>query len=78
MDTNRVLIIVFFPRILESLPPFPRQHSAAIGCTKSYQPIGVTVLHSHSVESFEDVGEGRGCSDLLKNTNFPEHPVPSL
>ena len=34
---------VFFPRILESLPPLPRQHSAAIGCTKNYQPIGVTV-----------------------------------
>ena len=42
----------FFPRILESLPPLLRQHSAAIGCTKNYQPIGMTV-HSHSVESFE-------------------------
>ena len=43
---------VFFPRILESLPPLPRQHSAAIGCTKNYQPIGMTV-DLHSVESFE-------------------------
>ena len=52
--TYRVFIkyCVFFPRILESLPPLPRQHSAAIGCTKNYQPIGVTV-HSHCVESFE-------------------------
>ena len=32
-----LLIIMFFQRILESLPPLPRQHSAAIGCTKSYQ-----------------------------------------
>ena len=43
-------LIVFFPRILESLPPLHCQHSAAIGCTKYYQPIGVTV-HSPSVES---------------------------
>ena len=27
------------------------QHLAAIGCTKNYQPIGVTV-HSHCVVSF--------------------------
>ena len=51
---------VFFPRILESLSPFPRQHSAAIDCTKTYQPIGVTV-HSHCVRevkvSYSDVGE---------------------
>ena len=42
----------FFPRILESLPPLPREHSAAIRCTKNYHPIGITV-HSHCVESFE-------------------------
>ena len=30
---------VFSPRILESLPPFPRQHTAAIGCTKNYNTI---------------------------------------
>ena len=45
----------------------PRQHSAAIGCTKNYQPIGVTV-HSHCVESFEGLLQrcrrGRGCSKL--------------
>ena len=34
---------VLFPRILESLPPLPRQPSPAIGCTKNHQPIGVTV-----------------------------------
>ena len=35
---------VFFPRILESLPPLPCcQYSAVIGCTKNYQPIGVAV-----------------------------------
>ena len=51
---DRVFIkyCVFFARILENLPPLPRQQSAAIGCTKNYQPIGVTV-HSHCVENFE-------------------------
>ena len=34
ISTGRSLNIVFFSRILESLPPLPRQHSAAIGCTK--------------------------------------------
>ena len=29
-----------FPRLLESLPPLPRQQSAAIGCTKNYKLIG--------------------------------------
>ena len=58
---------VFPPRNLESLPPLPRQHSAAIGCRKNYQPIGVTV-HSHCVESFEGLLQrckrGKGCSEL--------------
>ena len=65
--TGCSLNIVFFPKILESLPPLPRQHSASIGCTKKYQPIGVTV-HSHCVESFEGLLQrcrrGRGCSEL--------------
>ena len=66
-------IVYFFPRILESLPLLPRQHSAAIGCTKKYQPIGVTV-HSHCVESFEgisysDVGEG-GVAVNCEKHNF--------
>ena len=77
-DTECSLNIAFFKRILESLPPLPRQHSAAIGCTKNYQPIGVTV-HSHCVESFEGLLQrcrrGRGCSELWKNTIFPEHLV---
>ena len=59
--TECSLNIVFFPRILGSLPPLPRQNSTAIGCTIYYQPIGVTVL-SHCVErlkfSYSDVGEG--------------------
>ena len=57
----------FFSRIFESLPPLPRQHLAAIGCTKNYQPKGVTV-HLHCVESFEGLLQrhrrGRGCSEL--------------
>ena len=46
------LNIVCFPRIIESFPPLPRQHSAVIGCTKNYQLIGV-IVHSQCVESFE-------------------------
>ena len=55
---------VFF---LESSQPVPREHWAAIGCTKNYQPIGVTV-HSHCVDGFEGLlkrcRRGRGCSKL--------------
>ena len=54
--TGCSLNIVFFPRILESLPPRPRQHLAAIGCTKNYQPIGVTV-HLHCVELLRPLTE---------------------
>merc|ERR1711860_140087 len=72
------LILCFFPRILESLPPLPRRHSAAIGCTKNYQPIGVT-LHSHCVGSFEALLQrcrrGGDTIDCKKNTIFPELPV---
>ena len=73
---------VFFPRILESLPPLPRQHSAAIGCTKIYQPIGMTV-HLHSVESFEGLlqrcrREGGVAVNYEKNTIFNEHSVYGL
>ena len=45
---------------------------------KNYQPIGVTV-RSHCVEIFEGLLQrcrlGRGCSELWKNTIFPEHTV---
>ena len=64
----------FFSRILKSLQPLPRQHSAVIGCTKNCtkKPIGVTV-HSHCVESFEglysDVGEG-GIAVNCEKTQF--------
>ena len=51
-STGCSLNIVFFPKNFESLWPLPHMHSAAIGYTKNYQPIGVTV-HSHCVESFE-------------------------
>ena len=63
----------FFLRILESLSSLPRQHSAAIGFTKNYQPIGVTV-HSHCLESSEGLVQrcrrGRGCIELWKITQF--------
>ena len=64
-NTGCPLNMVFFKRILESWPTLPRQHSIAIGCTKNYQQIRLTV-HSHCVESFEDLLQrcrrGRGCS----------------
>ena len=71
----------FFARSLESLPPLPRQHSAAIGCTKKYQPKGLTV-QSHYIESIEGLLQrcmrGRGCNNFeKKHTIFPEHPVYS-
>ena len=52
---------------------------SAIGCTKNYQPIGMTV-HLHSVESFEGLlqrcrREGGVAVNCEKNTIFPEHPV---
>ena len=68
---------MFFSRILESLPPLPRQCSAAIGWTINYQPIGVTV-HSHGVESYggllQRCRRGRGCSEWWKNINFSWTP----
>ena len=71
----------FFPKNLDSLLPLPRQHSNAIGCTKNYQSIGVTV-HSHYVKSlkvsYSDVDEGGVAVDCEKNTIFPEHPVVGL
>ena len=53
---------VFFPRILESLPPLPRQHLAAIGCTANRSDCTLALRYS-------DVGEG----GVAVNS---EHPVP--
>ena len=65
--TECSLNIVFFPKIFNILRSLPRQHWAAIGCTKNYQPIGMTV-HLHCVESFEGLLQrcrrGRGCNKL--------------
>ena len=58
---------VFFSKNLESWPPLPRQHSAAIGCTENYQPIGVT-LHSQGVENFE--GLLQRCRQFFLNTLY--------
>ena len=79
-DSYRVFIkyCVFF-RTLKSLPPLPRQYSAAIGCTKIYQSMGVAV-HSHCVGSFEGLlqpySRGRAAVNCEKH-NFSEHPVGS-
>ena len=61
----RVLIkyCVIFIEFLESLPPLSRQHLAALGCTKNYQRIGVTV-HSHT-------GEGVVAVNCEKTQFFP-------
>ena len=74
---------VFFSRILDNLPPLPRQHSAAIGCTKNYQPIGVILYTRIALRalnvSCSDVGEGGVAANCeKKNTIFPEHPVHEL
>ena len=65
-DQRYRVFIDVFSRILESLPPLPRQHSAAIGCTKNYKP-GVTVQW-HCVESFWGLLQWcrreRGCSSI--------------
>ena len=71
-------IVCNFSRILESIPPLPRQHSAAIVCAKKkIQPIGVTV-HSHRVESFDGLLQRcrrrRGCSELWKKHIFSWTP----
>ena len=66
IHTGCSLNIVFFPRILESLPPLPRQLSAALGCTKNYQPIGVSFKGL-----LQQCRRGRGYSELWKkNHNF--------
>ena len=58
------LILCFFPRIIESLQPLPRQHFAVIGCTKNYQPIEVTAYTRIALRalkvSYSDVGEREG------------------
>ena len=62
----------FFPRILESLPPLPRQHSAAIGCKK----IGASHIALRALKfSYSDVGEGVVAVSCEKNKIFPEHLV---
>ena len=70
------MVIKYIPRFPQSLPPLHRQHSAAIGCTKNYQPIGATV-HSHCElwRSLRACRRGRGCSESWKYTFFSEHPV---
>ena len=65
---------MYFPRILESLRPLPRQHLAAIGFTKNYQPIGVTVhtyiaLRALNV-SYSDLGEGGVAVNCEKKPQF--------
>ena len=57
----------------------PRQHSAAIGCTKNYQPIGVTVYNRIALGALRvsnsDLGEVGVEVNCDKNTIFPGHPV---
>ena len=67
-------IVFFFSRIFIILPPLPFKHWAAIGCTKNFQPIGVTA-HSYWKVSYSDLGEEGVASNCEKNTIFPEHPI---
>ena len=70
IDTGCPLKIVFFPRVLESLQPLFRQHSAAIGCTKNYQPIRATVNIRIALRvTYSDVGEG-GVEVHFEKTQF--------
>ena len=75
----------FSQEFSKNLPPLPRQHSAAIGCTNNYHPIGVTV-HSQCVDctlamrwelwrSLTVMKAREGLQELWKNTIFCEHPV---
>ena len=56
----------------------PRQHSAAIGCTKIHNLIGMTV-HSYCVESIDGLLQlcRRGCSKCGKKHNFSWTPCIS-
>ena len=65
--SNRVFIKYCFSRILESLSPLPRQHSAGIGCTKTYQPIGVTV---HSLRALKVSYREGGLAVNCEKTQF--------
>ena len=74
--TGCSLNIMFYSKISRK---FANSHSGAIGCTKNYKPIGVTV-HSRCVESFKgllhsDIGEGGVAVNCEKNTISPKHPV---
>ena len=70
---------IIFQRILESRPHFPRQHSAAFGCTTNYyQPAHCTLrlctriaLRALKVSHTEG-GIAVNCE---KNTIFHEHPA---
>ena len=69
-------ILCFFRRIFIIWRPFLRQHWAAIGCTKNYQPIRVTV-HSDLLQRWVALlPAGDGLKWTWKNTIFNEHPVP--
>ena len=70
--TGCSLNIVFFPRIPEIWSSLPRQHSAAIGCTKMtsqlewlYTRIALRALKV----SYSDVGEG-GVAVNCEKTQF--------
>ena len=71
--TGCSLDIVFFSRILESLPPRPSQHLAAIGCTKKIPANRSTCTACITLRalkvSYSDVGEG-GAAVNWEKTHF--------
>ena len=74
--------IVYFPSIFSILRHLIRQHWAAIGCTKTGQPIGVTV-NSYYFDYLESlfqryVDEGWVAEDCEKKNNFSLTPCTFL
>ena len=72
VSLNMVLQGVHYVLCFFSLPPIPRQRSAAIGCTKKYQSIGVytrIALRALKV-SYSDVGEGAVAVNCEKTQFF--------
>ena len=69
---------VFYPRILESLPPLPRQHSAAIVCTKKI-PANRNdcslALRRELWRSLIAMKAREGLQWIVKKTNFSKHTV---
>ena len=75
--TGCSLNIVFFPKNSRKFATSP---SPALGCYWLYKKIQPEWLYTRIAlralkVSYSDLRRGRGCSELWKNTIFPEQPV---